>query len=512
MERLLALNWELPAHVLDLFVEFRCHTNGLTDTRGVPLETSTIAALAYFGLDSMSVTPKQSMRDLILRGHPYSEAEQRDIQDYCAKDVEALKDLLPVMLASIDVPYALFRGRYTKAVAKMEASGIPMDMAVLERLGSSWASLKEQLAAQVEAECGFGVYEGTSWSDHRFASYLQRVGLLNDWPRTPSGRLSVEDDLFKTMAAQHRILQPLRDLRSTLVHLRELKLTVGKDGRNRCSLMAFRSKTGRNYPASSKFIFGPSTWLRSLIRPEVGKAIAYLDWSSAEFGIAAALSGDKRMTSAYESGDVYMAFAIDAGAAPFGATKATHGDVRELYKVVVLAVQYGQGAASLAKTLGVPEWRAKELLGLHRRVYATYWEWIEWTSQSAAFSRTIETVFRWPMHITPLTKENTISNFPMQANGSEMLRWACTFATEQGINVHAPIHDALLVGGRSEDIEEVVAATRKAMAQASDLVLDGFVLRSDVNIVRFPDRYSDKRGVQMWDRVMSLLPATGVAA
>jgi len=187
--------------------------------------------------------------------------------------------------------------------------------------------------------------------------------------------------------------------------------------------------------------------LRSLIKPEPGRAIAYIDWISAEFGIAAALSDDARMKLAYESGDVYMAFAIDAGAAPVGATKHTHADIRELYKLIVLAVQYGQGAASLAKTLGVPQWRAQELLDLHRRVYGRYWQWSEWISQAATFGRTIETVFRWPIHVTARTKPNTISNFPMQSHGAEMLRWACTFATEQGIEVHAPVQDALLVGG-----------------------------------------------------------------
>jgi excisionase family DNA binding protein len=172
-------------------------------------------------------------------------------------------------------------------------------------------------------------------------------------------------------------------------------------------------------------------------------------------------------------------------------------------------VQYGQGAASLAKTLGVPQWWAQELLDLHRRVYDRYWQWSEWISQVATFGRTIETVFRWPIHVTPHTKANTISNFPMQSHGTEMLRWACTFATEQGIEVHAPVQDALLVGGENGEIEDVVAATRKAMEQASDLVLDGFVLRSDVNIVRYPDRYVDKRGVQMWNRVMGLLGSGG---
>jgi hypothetical protein len=43
------------------------------------------------------------------------------------------------------------------------------------------------------------------------------------------------------------------------------------------------------------------------------------------------------------------------------------------------------------------------------------------------------------------------------------------------------------------------------MVQASDLVLDGFVLRLDVNVVRYPDRYVDGRGVEMWNRVTGLL-------
>ena len=42
------------------------------------------------------------------------------------------------------------------------------------------------------------------------------------------------------------------------------------------------------------------------------------------------------------------------------------------------------------------------------------------------------------------------------------------------------------------------------MAQASELVLDGFILRTDTKIVRYPERYSDKRGEAMWNRVMRL--------
>ena len=69
-------------------------------------------------------------------------------------------------------------------------------------------------------------------------------------------------------------------------------LAVGQDGRNRTILSAFRSRTGRNQPGNSKYIFGPSVWLRGLIKPPPGYGIAYVDWSQQEFGGAAALSGD----------------------------------------------------------------------------------------------------------------------------------------------------------------------------------------------------------------------------
>ncbi len=500
----LALGWELPVHVLDLFAEYRCLTNGLTDAAGMPVGSSLIAALTHYGLDAMNVVEKEAMRDLILRGHLFAMSEQRDILDYCTEDVHALERLLPAMLTVIELPYAIFRGRYTKAVARMEFSGIPIDTSTFISLKQSWGDIKEQAVQAVESEYGFDVYQGIQWSDERFAALLQRLNIKNQWPRTEWGRLSVQDDTFKIMTNRYPELEPLRQVRSMLTQLRELKLTVGSDGRNRCSLAPFRSVTGRNYPPSSKFVFGPSTWLRSLIRPEPGRALAYIDWVSAEFGIAAALSDDSRMKAAYQSGDVYMAFAIDAGAAPAGSTKHTHPSIRETYKTVVLAVQYGQGAAGLATTLGVQEWRAKELLDLHRRVYWRYWQWLEWINQSAMFTGRINTAFLWTMRITSRTKSTTVSNFPMQAHGSELLRWACVFATEAGIEVHAPIQDALLVGGPAEEIDQIVSATQDAMDKACALILDGFMLRSDAYSVRYPFRYIDKRGEAMWSRVMNL--------
>ena len=93
----------------------------------------------------------------------------------------------------------------------------------------------------------------------------------------------------------------------------------------------------------------------------------------------------------------------------------------------------------------------------------------------------------------------------MQANGAEMLRIACCLATERGIEVCAPIHDAVLISAPLERLDADIAAMRKAMAEASMLVLAGFELATDVKIVRWPDRYADPRGDEMWNRVCSLV-------
>jgi hypothetical protein len=97
--------------------EARCgipqYDQGSYRSKGGPVKTSVIAALTSFGLNSMTIVEKPSMRDLILRGHPYSIEKQKATLDYCSEDVEGLATMLPVMLTVIDLSYAIFRGRCT---------------------------------------------------------------------------------------------------------------------------------------------------------------------------------------------------------------------------------------------------------------------------------------------------------------------------------------------------------------------------------------------------------------
>lgn len=493
----LVLDWPLPVNTLDLFTEFRCITNG----RPLPHGKGLLGALEYFGLDSISIDEKEKMRDMILRGAPWTENEQKDILEYCYSDVAALERLLTVFVPLLDVPHALLRGRSMKSVGHIEHNGIPIDTASLETLKTNWLRIQDLLILKIDSE--YGVYEGRTFKRKAWEQFLQTNGI--PWPTLESGEIDLKDDTFREMAKSYPIVAPVRELRNALSKMKLSDLAVGVDGRNRCMLSPFSSRTGRNQPSNTKYIFGPSSWLRGLIRPSPGRGIAYIDWSQQEFGIAAALSRDKLMMEAYQSGDPYLTFAIQAGGVPTDATKETHSVEREKFKSCVLATQYGMSHKSLSQRIGCTEFEAKELLRLHKQTYKKFWRWSDGVVNHADLNRKLWTTFGWEINYPSDINPRSARNFPMQSNGSEMLRLACCFATERGIKVCAPVHDAILIEFDLENEERDVAAAQEAMREASSLVLGCFELRTDVKIIRYPDRYMDGRGKKMWDTIWEIV-------
>jgi hypothetical protein len=123
----------------------------------------------------------------------------------------------------------------------------------------------------------------------------------------------------------------------------------------------------------------------------------------------------------------------------------------------------------------------------------------------AFLENTLWTVFGWNLYLGGQVNPRSLRNFPMQANGAEMLRLACCLATERGISVCAPVHDAILIEAPLDELGGVVEQAQESMGQASEIVLKGFRLRAEVNIIRYPDRYSDKRGQKMWDAVWRVM-------
>jgi hypothetical protein len=515
----LALGWPIPRNIIDLSPIFRHLTNGKSTPEGKGL----IGMQRYYGFDAISSKRKDAMRDRILQGWPFTPEEKKAIQQYCASDVKPLLQLLARVLPDIDLGVALYWGEFAAVSAKMQHRGVPIDMVNYPSLADAkvWRSIRDEMVPAVDAQ--YGVYVRNAVGDwvfswDRWTAYLKREGLYDLWPRLDTGKLDMRRKTFENMSKGFPQLEALRQLRHTRDKMRKVKLAVSKmDGRNRVVLWPFQSKTGRTQPKASEWIFSPAVWLRSLIKPEPGMAVAYVDYSSMEFLLAASLSDGHTgpanpMLDMYRSGDPYLAFAKSVGAVPQSATKKSHGEVRDRYKVMLLSTQYGLSAPSLAARLKITEFEAHEMLGQHHEQFAQYWAWSDDYIQYAMQTGYIETAMGWGYHvgIVGAVNERSLRNWPIQSAGADILRIACIMAERHGIKLLAPVHDAVLIEAPIERIEVDVALMREIMRRASKVVLNTSAegtheLRTDKTIVCYPNHYADPRGATIWAHVLQLI-------
>ena len=163
------------------------------------------------------------------------------------------------------------------------------------------------------------------------------------------------------------------------------------------------------------------------------------------------------------------------------------------------------GKDSLAGRIASTPLHARRLLQLHKETYARFWRWSDAALDLALLGGELFTVFGWTIKVDGQANPRSLRNFPMQANGAEMLRLGCCYATERGVTVCAPVHDALLIEARSEELDQAVAVAQQAMSDASADVLGGFGLRSNVSVTRYPDHYRDVRGTYMWTTVWEVI-------
>jgi hypothetical protein len=493
----LVLGWSFPVRILDLYVEFLRATNGVRLREGKGL----VGALSYFGLESLSAEEKHEMQMLAMKPE-HTDEEKQIVLDYCQTDSDALARLLPAMLPKLDdIRRCCWRGRYMAAVARMTHYGIPIDLELLNLIYDHKEEIQLRLIAEVDQK--FGVYEGTTFKKHKWRKWL----IAHDipWPLLDSGELALDTDTFSDMSKAYEEVKPIHELRKTLDQLHKVKLEIGSDGRNRTAFWPFRAKTMRNAPSSTKFIFGLPKWMRSLIRARPGWDLAHLDWRAQEMAIAAVFSRDQAMIDAYLSGDPYLHFAKRVGAIPPQGDRIRHRHKRKQYKVVCLSIGYGTGAKTLSQRIDGTVLEARTIMRQHHEVYSTFWTWSDRTVDHAFHDGVLTSVFGWPLRITPETKVNTARNYLVQAAGAAMMQIACCLATEQGVRVLCPTHDALTIEAPRALLKKHIDITRKAMIKAGMAVLRGFKIEIEVQEFVYPARFEDEDGKDLWERVKGIL-------
>jgi DNA polymerase I len=404
--------------------------------------------------------------------------------EYAARDVEVLLPLYEVLKAKIEeagLTYvAEIEHRALPAVVWMSSAGVPIDAdgwrEHARKTEAAAARLKDELNAVAPEQSDGKVWNFSSPQQVRKAAKLLGVDLPN-----------TRDETLALYAKEHEFINALRNYRKAS----ELASTYGaawlengyhRDGRIYASWRQLRAATGRmacdhpnlqNIPRS-----GP---LRSYIRAPEGRVFVIADYSQIELRIAAKISGETEMLSAYAEGrDLHT----------LTAQNLTRGedigkDDRKLAKAVNFGLLYGMGAKGLQsyalRSYGV-EMGLEEAILYRRRFFETYPGLKRWhDSQRRVWHRgdteTRTLTGRRRMNVEKLTDR---LNAPVQGTGADGLKLALAFLWERRSECPwaVPVlvcHDEVVVECDAEHAADVKAWLEKAIIEGMDAVMNGTV-------------------------------------
>ena len=445
------------------------------------------------------------------------------------------------MLLGFRLDEAIWRGRFSCAMAVIESVGVPLDAELAHWISDNRDRIRHRAIGDLDQlgfyrcpkvmleECrrerGQAVrrpHECSSACDYgfdtdAFVDWLEGLGIeLERYRKTGNpilNRKTLEEykDMYEEVA-------PVISLRNALSDLHANKLVVGPDGRNRTWLAPFGSITGRCQPSNSEYVFGLSRFYRNLIQAPPGCAVIYLDFSQQEFLIAAVLSQDDEMFKCYMRGDTYIGIGEAWGLIRPDMTAQEVAAARKLIKAAVLGIQYQMGASKLAKYIKRPRWQAAQFILLHKDAFWKFWKWSDDFVNSAQLNGDAISGANWDL-IGHHEKEPTLRNYPVQSTGAEILRQTCCMVVEAGIRLCATIHDAIVVECRIDEVDQTVARVKRLMIEATRLVLnDGSMLqvggisgdiRVDHKTYAHPAHFDEGRDNAVWNLITRMREEDG---
>lgn len=455
-------------------------------------ETGLVAAQYKLLKKKRDSKHKDMMRQLIIDGGPFADAEMQQILDYCYEDTVDLPAILDEIVKRYAQRYSkkdfsnvweemLLRGDYAMRSAQMVIYGYPVDVPRVKNLQENVPEIKNELAIDVnkiiEPRYGFKPYRYNK-RDHSFSKNTKLISdaLLEeypDWPRSDKTlRASLKDEvLTKYTGARYEYRPTLVDqlvriqktesaLRGFEQHRspgkRSFRDYLGPDGRVRPYFGIYRAQSSRSQPQASGFIFLKGAWVRTLVQPSWECYIGDIDYGAEEWIIAAILSGDSAMLADYVSGDPYVSFGIRAGILPPDATKKTHYKQRVYLKSGALGRIYGLGITGLQAKLEYDtgrtwEWdEAKEIVDAFNTTYSDYYEYraqLVEDYNDAGYIRLCDGWTMWGDNDNPLS----VQNMPIQGTGAVVMRTAVAFSQDALVRVIKTLHDALYQEGYVAD-------------------------------------------------------------
>jgi DNA polymerase-1 len=190
---------------------------------------------------------------------------------------------------------------------------------------------------------------------------------------------------------------------------------------------------------------------------ESGWQLLGLDYSQIELRLAAAMSGDKKMITAFQAGaDIHAATAAEiAGVKLAEVTKA----MRQEAKATNFGILYGQGPHGLSQTAGIPYWQASEFIKKYWQAYPSIKNMMDDFKNQARERGYTLTLFGRRRHLPEINSsiamvkksaERMAVNAPIQGTAADIIKLAMVKISDlitghdQDIRLLLQVHDELI--------------------------------------------------------------------
>ena len=485
-----------------------------------------LACCKRYDIQTISVELKKHfIHELILPNETYNESQRSKILEYCTSDVIANEELFYKQLEEIEavrkfeapttiISQALFAGAAKAATAKVEFDGIPINTELLATIQENFPAIKETMIAELNAE--IDVFENGVMKYTKFYEMVKRNDLLSVWPVTATGKLKTDEDTIWNFSQNCEDVNKYM-LANEFISSQKLKgYIVGPDGRARTPYHMYGLKTGRTNPSTSRHPFNAPKCMRNLVKADPGKVCVNFDYRSQEIFIAAYLSGDPQLIAAVEAGDPYVYTAKLVKAMPGNGTKALYPEIRNNYKITLLACLYKQGATNMSKRMNVNIDYGTDYQVKIKNTFIKYFDFIKKVVDKTLVKGFCSTKYGFRYYINPGADYNprTFYNFPIQAHGSEMLRLALIGLVNADIEVNALIHDGIIVHLDRKKFRKQFLKTKKILEDASKKILNeskatNYFCPVDFQVFRtgmVQDHMKDEKPDQeKWNRIIKVI-------
>ena len=435
---------------------------------------------------------------LIGKGKNQLRMDQVDVSkvaEYAGEDADATWRIEEILAPKVRAEglwdlYAELERPLISVLARMERTGIAVDVGRLQQLSAEFADRMASIEAEIYQAAGrpFNINSGPQLRQVLFDELK-----LPALQKTPKGEQSTAQEVLEELALKHPLPalilrhRQLAKLKSTYLDALP-ELVHQDDGRIHASFNQGVAATGRlsssdpnlqNIPVRTEegrqirqaFVAGRPDW-----------RLLTADYSQIELRILAHYSDDPALVRAFdEDRDIHSAVA----ARIFHVDESTvDSSMRRVAKTVNFGVIYGLSAFGLAARLGISQAEAAVFIDAYFQEYAGVDRFITQALESALAQGRVETILgrRRPIsgiktttgHVRNLA-ERTAVNTIIQGSAADLIKRAMIRIDQEirdrGFRARMllQIHDELVFEAPVEEIPRLAEAVRREMTGALDL-------------------------------------------